>query len=57
MAPIRLAMQYFPVSRTMGYELWITHHVTMVTESKLLFYLVTRFLPNSFAIGCEKSLR
>jgi hypothetical protein len=41
----------------MGYELWITHHVTMVTESKLLFYLVTRFLPNSFAIGCEKSLR
>lgn len=49
---MRLAMQYFPVSKTM-----VTHSVTRVTKSKLLFYLVTRFLPNGFAVGREKTLR
>jgi hypothetical protein len=33
------------------------HHVTLVTKSKLLFYLVTGFLPNGFAVVREKTLR
>jgi hypothetical protein len=50
---MRLAMQYFPVLE----NYWSRTIVTLVTKAKLLFYLVTRFLPNGFAVGCEKTLR
>jgi hypothetical protein len=49
---MRLAMQYFP-----GHKPKSLTRMTEITESKLLFYLVTRGLPNGFNVGGKKSLR